>query len=141
MTHALEPCEEELTNPDELWFRHVFPAAADDRGVISYLAFRLTSDDMGKLSGVRGGKQSAEAAFNERRRVKPNTVGTWAVSVAEIQSHGLRCIDDSECPSDPPKPTGHSYIDMRDIVTDDQRYKNVRQELADSANDRGRQHP
>jgi hypothetical protein len=53
----------------------------------------------------------------------------------------LRCIDDSECESDPPRPTGHSHIDMRDLMLDEEAYGDVRQELADLANDRSRKHP
>ena len=133
-----ESAEELLTNPDEIWFRHAFPAAAtEDRGEINQLAFKLHDNDGGKLSGARSSKVSAASSFDERRTVKPNTAGTWGVSIGELDSCGLRCVDDTAVP--PPKPTGHSYVDLRRVTED--RAKDLRQELADFANDRGRLHP
>lgn len=41
----------------------------------------------------------------------PKTRGTWGLKVAEIESVGLRAVDDSYYVEAPP--TGHTYIDMR----------------------------
>lgn len=136
MTDGLDAHEELLDDPDELWFRHVHPDASVDRDELNQLAFRPNAVDAGKLSGVRSSVQTADAAFRARLERNSKTVGTWAVSVAEIQEVELRCIDDSAIV---PDPIGHAYVDMRDLGKERERY--VRQALADRANERGRQAP
>lgn len=140
MTSGLEEGEELVDDPKEIWYRHAFPDAVEDRDELGAVAFRLhPTNDHGKLSGVRSSKQTAQGAFDERLIMKPRTKGTWGVSIAELTSVFLRCIDDSAVPSSTPRPVGHAYVDMRTVASD--RMKDLRQELADFANDRGRLAP
>ena len=131
----LEPCEHLLDNGDELWFRQAKRHWVDE-GRVDIHIFRTGSIDQGKLSGVRALTLSPEDAYKEHEKTKPgDSVGTWAVSVGEAKTIGLRCIDDSACPSEPPPPTGHTYIDFRDIPKPDVR--ELREKLVLVANQRG----
>lgn len=136
MTDGLDKDEELVNNPDECWFRHAFPVPTVDRGEIGAIAFKLHPNDGGKLSGVRSSKQTAQNAYAERLLAKPRTVGTWGVTISELTEIGLRCIDDSAIVAES---TGHAYVDLR--RTSAQRAKEIRQELADFANNRGRLAP
>lgn len=139
MSEPLKTGEELLVDPAECWFRHVFPSAITDRGEVGAIAFRCPPEHGGKLSGARSAKTTAQKAFEARVATKPNTVGTWGVTVAEAAQIRLRCIDDSQVETEPKPPADHAYVDLRGLGK--VREREVRQELADFANDRGQLAP
>lgn len=136
----LRDCEEELTEPSELWLRQINPAYFDN-GQVSEWGFKPTPADHGMPSGARSSKTTPEAAYNDRQEFKTgSTAGTWAVSVEEVERLGLRCIDDAAC--DPELPTGHTYADMRLLIQGPKDDRNdVLLALAFHANKRGCLHP
>lgn len=144
MTPELAEGEELLSDRSELWYRQALPSVVEDRGVLNQLAFRLTDSDEGRLSGSREAKQTPQGAFEDRERINPGkTVGTWGVSVGEVNDAGRWCVDDSAIPSPDdspfPKPKGHSYLDMRGMAK--REIRNLRVVLAEHATQRGRLYP
>lgn len=113
----LEDEELVLEEGSEVYLRQCCPAEAfwdNATNEPSHQLFMLSSSDEGKLSGSRESKCTPERAYEERRGMDPNnpkTRGTWGLKVAEIESVGLRAVDDSYYVEAPP--TGHTYIDMR----------------------------
>lgn len=135
----LERREIELDEDDsELWYRQAYPDVVNDRDQVSIGAFRLRSEDQERLSGARSAKQSAQGAYLEHVARGLASAGTWAVSAGEVRATGVRCVDDSEVPGDCPKPTGHAYVDFRDIP--EFRYKEIRLVFVAKANHRGAQY-
>lgn len=137
---ALDVCETELTDPDELYLRQVHPIHCDN-GQVGEYAFLPTRADNGKLSGARSSISTPELAYRERVAIRPGaTAGTWAVSVAQAHDQNLRCVDDSACDTD--APTGHTYLDLRILLQGTRADRNnVLLALAQHANQRGRLYP
>lgn len=144
---ALVPCEELLTEPEELYLRQVTAKNADGDMVLE-AAFqppflrRGTTEtreewaERHKLSGARSSRQTARGAYEERQVIRPSA-GTWGVSVNEVEGEGSRLVDDTGCPQPqdaPPMPTGHTYLDMRS--EDDDFLEQLRMNLAGAASRR-----
>jgi hypothetical protein len=139
----LEKGEELLDSPDELVFRHCAPGNFDEvTGKPTAMIFRATDRDAGKLSGARQSKTTAQKASEHRTKVlNMASRGTWAVSVAQIETAGSRAVDDSALlPIDPEPAPGHTYFDVRHQTTSRERDK-FRSMMLIAANKRGRQHP
>ncbi len=105
-----ESAKQPLTDPDEALCRQVHPSWIAD-GVPSSQAFKPTKKDEGMLSVALGSKTTPEGAFVHHTQVlKRESVGTWAVSVAETTEAGLRSyeqpLDDSPA---------HGFIDFRGL--------------------------
>jgi hypothetical protein len=148
---ALVPCEELLTDPEELYLRQV--TATNAQGdMVGEGAFKPPFKKKGqpespeewadrhKLSGARSSRQTARGAFEERQLIRPSA-GTWGVSVREVEAEGSRLIDDTACP--PPQgrvwPTGHTYLDLR--FEDDEWQEQLRMNLAGAASRHRRLYP
>lgn len=137
----LRPCEELVTNPEELYLRQVRPAHWDGNQ-ISVQALDPSSGDDGMVSGARSSKQTARGAYEERLGLRPgSTVGTWAVSVAEVTQEKSRIVDDADCPSPAGQtwPKGHSYLDQR--LPERPQRRQLRLNLVRAANNRRRLYP
>ena len=133
--------EVELDAADELVWRNVNPGFIDN-GVISSQAFRPTPKDDSKLSGARQAKVAADKHFHEfTSDLGLASAGVWAVSVAEANAEGVRCVYDAESATRPPAPcpTGHTYFDFQTHGTSAR--KRISRKLTDNATARGRQHP
>lgn len=129
-----EPAKPPLTDPDEALYRQVHPSWIAD-GIPSSQAFKPTKKDEGMLSIALGSKTTAEASFAHHTQVlKRESVGTWAVTVAETAEAGLHSyeqpLDDSPA---------HGFIDFRGIGRG-QTEANAKL-LLDKARRRGRLHP
>lgn len=137
---ALDTCEE-LVDGDELYLRQVHPDFWDGFEV-SVFAFTTSSNDDGKLSGARSGKQTAEGAYRERLQMGGLTAGTWAVTVTEVTRESSRVVDDTRCPPPPGEegwPQGHCYLDQR--MPDKPHRRKLRANLARAATLRKRLFP
>lgn len=138
---APEDDEEILRDPAEQYLRQCHPSFIQN-GIPTSQLFLESSGDDGKISGSRGHKATAEAAFLFRTEVVGgDSAGTWAVTVQEAWESGVRVVDDSSSASGPPAPAppGHAYLDYRMVGTRAKR--RVRGELIIRARNRGRQHP
>lgn len=132
-------CEVTLTDSGEIWMRQARDAHCD-QGKLSGRAFEQSSQDAGELSGTRRSKQSARAAHEQRNEMRPGSSdGTWGVSVRELQSEQLACVDDSACEVKQPLPKGHAFVDLRQVPKPRERVVRVR--LAHYASERGRLWP
>jgi hypothetical protein len=137
----LRPCEELVTDPNELYLRQVRPKHWDGKEV-SFQAFDPSSNDDGMVSGARSTKQTAQGAYEERLALRQgSTAGTWGVSAAEVSREKSRIVDDSLCPPPPggPWPKGHSYLDQR--MPDKPHRRKLRINLARAATNRKRLYP
>lgn len=75
---------EQLTDRDELLFRHVHPSWVRD-GIPTSQAFKPTPKDEGRLSVQRGSLTTAEAAFLKHTQgLGLQADSTWAVTVGEV---------------------------------------------------------
>jgi hypothetical protein len=103
---ALEPCEEELDNPSEWYYRQVHPTFVS-QGIVNPDAFIVDPEAFrsngGKVSGTRSSKQTPQGAYDEYRRDFPNnlTAGTWGVTLAQVVNVKSRLVDDTKCPPPP----------------------------------------
>jgi hypothetical protein len=135
---AIEPCEEALGEPSELYFRQIHPTLVKE-GIVDAAAFTPSTRDDRKLSGARSSKQTPEGAFEEYRNL---TAGTWGVTLAQVIKAKGRLVDDSKCPPPPDLeawPTGHTYLDQR--IDDKNIRKKMRLLLARDATLRRRLYP
>ncbi|WP_369024082.1 hypothetical protein [Nocardia cyriacigeorgica] len=132
--------EIELDDARELIWRNVNPNWVDG-GKLSSQAFRPTPKDVGKLSGAREGKVTADKHFHEfTNEFALASSGVWAVTVDEARRVEVRCVYDAESESKPePCPTGHTYLDYR--VHGNSKIRRIGSALRDFAEERGRQHP
>jgi hypothetical protein len=142
----LEVLEVQLTDPTELIWRQCAPGHFDKRtGKPTDAIFSANSADLGMMSGARATKSSAAIAYKHRTDVSGKlSMGTWAVSVGEIESVKSRAVDDSAAqPTPPPEPPpGHTYIDVRHLSgLDKKERQRFRSTLLIHAVNRGRQHP
>jgi len=134
---ALADCEAIIEDAAELQWRQVHPNFVDE-GVVSREAFRGTSDAPEEVSTIRESVATAEAAHHHYIGAQRRTsAGTWAVTIAEVETAGCRTVDDSAC--DLVDTPGHSYIDLRGRSRADK--KVARASLATAATIRGRQFP
>jgi hypothetical protein len=123
-----------LTDPDEVLFRQVHPSWVHD-GVPTSQAFTPTPKDEGELSIARGSLTSAEAAHKHHTTVqKFESVGTWAVTVAEANDAELESFDD-----DQPDLLAHGFVDFRDLGRKEAKRNGIL--LAAHARERGRLYP
>lgn len=137
-----------LTDRAEVLRRQVHPAQMKHDGTPSSEAFRPNPGDAGMMSTLRGSVEAAEA---HRRHVEDHqreSVGTWGLSVGEVDdvelAHDgevlrLQALDDA----------GHvgladhasvDFTNMEGVVTRG-KLRQVSRKLSGHANARGRLHP
>lgn len=137
---------------DELLWRQIHPnhVAAS---VVNGLAFEETVSMEG-MTGTEKGRDevstnrsgglrgiTAQAAYDAWLAANGKTIGTFAVTTAEVDLAGGRVVDDSGLVHEPPAPS-HAYIDLRGVVpATKSRKRRARSELAHAATVRKRQHP
>ncbi len=129
-------CETVISNESELQWRQV-KGTYLDRETCAVLEMAFQANGY-VVSTSRSSVVDAKAAMEAHLANGRDSMGTWAVSVAEVSSLGCRVIDDQAC--DEVETPGHSYIDMRSLGNKGLR-RAVRVELATFATTRGRQHP
>ena len=102
-----------LDDGDELLLRQV-PAAFMRESRLSSQAFTPGRNDDRKLSVARGSMTTPEAAFDHHTRVcGRQSVGTWAVSVAECTTVQLAAHPDPlTSPPEPAPDPAHAIIDF-----------------------------
>lgn len=91
--------------------RHVHPNDRDGDKIHS-CAFSPNSGDQGKMSVTQAAQVDLAEAFAEYTSTH-KSVGMWGLSSAEISSVGSRVIDDQD--TTPSPPSGHAYVDYRDV--------------------------
>lgn len=105
------PADQPLGDPDELLFRQVHPTWIVD-GVPSSQTFKPTPKDEGKLSIALASKIDAEGAYRHHIEVlKLASVGSWAVTVAEVTEAELNSFE--EPLDDSP---AHGFVDYRGLA-------------------------
>lgn len=127
----LEQGELLLTDGVERLWRQVHPQF-QNAGVVTSRAFAGGSDDPQRVSTAREARCTAADAMSDHLARGRRTVGTWAVTVGEVDGVGRRAVDDSALPD---VPDDHAYIDLRGL--DDRSERRVRRDLAAQANARG----
>ena len=128
----LESGEEEITQQDAGLFRQVNPKYIEGED-ISWLAFRPTDNDNGKVSVRSETKIDAKNAYEDHQtRFNRESKGTYKVAVGEVNQIGLRAVDDSVLPGRPP---GHSYIDFR--ILEKEEFRAAAERLSEYAEARG----
>ena len=130
ISQRLEP----LANPSELLLRQVHPAQLLSDGALSSVAFRPSALDAGLLS-TRREHIGASQAFDDWA-AHHETVGTWAVSVDDVDKRSLHAYDDSQ---EADQPDGHASVDFT-MHTPGACAKKGRH-LRDAAQERGPLHP
>lgn len=125
------PATTRLTELDETLLRQVHPTQVTDGG-ISKEAFIPTPTDKGLLSTLREevGPQEAHRRWTEDQNKL--SVGTYGISVADVEDAGLTALDDAAASKTP----DHASVDFNELTTGGQKKKAARQ-LRDRATDRG----
>lgn len=120
-----------LTDADETLFRQVHPTQFPG-GVISKEAFIPSVTDKGLLSTLREviGAQEAHRRWVEDE--ERESVGTYGVTVAEVDEAGVLAIDDAVATATP----DHASVDFTGLTSGGQKKKAARQ-LRDRATTRG----
>jgi hypothetical protein len=109
----LLPCEHEVTDPAEKYFRQCHPSFVSGGQPSSQFLGDFPRDE-GMLSGTRSSKVSATVSYLDYVKSERLTAGTWGVPISDIHEAKCRVIDDTACPqTDPPRPQGHAYLDFR----------------------------
>lgn len=136
---TLKPGEEALEHSAELIWRNVHPAWIDD-GALTSQVFRPTPKDHKKLSGARQRMVTASEHFKEfTKDLELESAGVWAISAGEALDSGVRGVYDAESATPPdPCPTGHTFIDYREVSGS--RARKIGSALRDLAEARGPQH-
>lgn len=112
--------ESVLEAAEELLFRQVTKHQWDEINEIpSSTAFGPMPIDDGRPSYAReGAGVSAQSARDwHQDHAKSPSLGVWAVTTLEVDSAGLRAVDDSACPLSPgeERAPGHAYVDFRGL--------------------------
>lgn len=134
----LEEGESKVETSELLW-RNAHPDFVDgDR--LSSQAFRLSTDDEGKLSVARETLVTAEDHYKEYvGDFGLLSAGVWAVSTDEVWTEFVEVVDDGDVDDGHDRPLGHAYLDLRNHTTRQARSLGGR--LRTFAQERGRQHP
>lgn len=140
MESELAEGEKLLTDPEEQLWRNAHPTFLDGERLSSQV-FTPTAQHAWKLSVARSAAVSASDHFVEYTEVMNlDSIGVWAVSVAEVNLEGLTAVYDAESDTAPdPCPAGHTFIDFS-AATRNQMSK-IGRRLRDKAVERGCQHP
>lgn len=108
-----------LTNTDEMLWRVCVKGNTGSEGQPTALMFRVTNTDKGKLSTSRGSRVSPDQVISQHEALNKTVVGVGRLSVSDVETVGLRAVDDSE--TNPNLPEGHAYIDHRKFLIPDDR--------------------
>lgn len=119
-----------LQDENETLLRQVHPTLYPN-GCPSKTAFVPSERDKGLLSTLREavGPEAAYRRWTEEGRI---SVGTFGISVAELQSENLTAIDDAEATAQP----DHASVDFTSVPTKGQRSQ-IGRRLRDAAVARG----
>lgn len=117
---ALRDGEELMTEQREILYRQVTIHTWDEvNRQPSSKAFQPTGADAGMSSYSREGKIDAKSAREyHTAHAKSASLGVWGLTVEEVETEGLRAVDDSQ--SSPPEgleewPPGHCFVDYRHL--------------------------
>lgn len=124
------PEEARLIGVAETLFRQVHPTQFPG-GVISKEAFIPTESDKGLLSTLRESVGAQEAHRRWTEDEKRESIGSYGITVAEVDGAGLLAVDDAEATNTP----DHASVDFNGLTTGGQRKKAARQ-LRDHATSR-----
>ncbi|TFD47557.1 hypothetical protein E3T46_17325 [Cryobacterium sp. Hh11] len=130
ISQRLEP----LVNQSELLLRQVHPDQLLADGALSSVAFRPSALDAGLLS-TRRERIGAAQAYDDWV-VEHESVGTWALSIEDVDKRSLHAYDDS---MDDDQPDGHASVDftMHSRGACEKKGRHLR----DAAQERGPLHP
>lgn len=123
-----------ITDAGEVLLRQVHPTQRPG-GVVSSEAFKPTATDAGLLSTLRGTVTPAEAYRRWIEEEKRLSVGTYGVSVEEVDGRGLAAIDDAAAMAKP----DHASVDFTALPSGG-RVKQAARQLRDLAVQRGSLH-
>lgn len=129
-----------LSDEEELLYRQVHPSFIRD-GRPTRQAFRPTPKDESRLSVARGSLTTPQEAHEHYTGARGlASVGTWALSVGEVESEGLRAFPDplTAPPESVPDPA-HAVVDFSSISKSQAEAKGAK--LRNWAVARGRLHP
>lgn len=124
------PDDGRLTDLEETLLRQVHPTQFLG-GVISKEAFIPTETDKGLLSTLRESVGPQEAHRRWTEDAKKESVGTYGITVAEVEDAGLFALGDAVATNTP----DHASVDFNGLTTGGQRKKVARQ-LRDCATSR-----
>ncbi len=111
-----------LTDLEEVLLRQVHPTLRP-AGKVSKEAFIPNENDRGRVSTLRGAVGAAEAYRRWIEEEKRESVGTYGVSIAEVDGLGdVVAIDDAAAMGKP----DHASIDMTAVPTAGQLKKKAR---------------
>lgn len=134
---------DQLLLPSESLLWRSVPAGYVDGGKLSSQSFQLSSSDDGRLSVAQSAHVLAEAHLKELTNdpFELQSTSVWAVSLNEIDAEGTHAVEDSKGQDPPdPCPTGHAFIEYRDLPSINQQKKRA-QRFRDSAKARGQVYP
>lgn len=111
--------EKLLLPEDALLLRNVHPQFFDQAaGIVSSQAFRPNSSDAGQMSVAQDSLISPMNCYVEYTVIFERlSAGVWALTTQEVSDIGARSVDDrdTQTVTGAPLPTGHAYIDFRDL--------------------------
>lgn len=125
------PTGSRLTDAQEVLLRQVHPKQRPG-GVVSSEAFKPNATDAGLLSTLRGAVAPAEAYRRWIEEEKRLSVGTYGVSVEEVDGRGLAALDDAAAMAKP----DHASVDFTALPSGG-RVKQAARQLRDLAVQRG----
>jgi len=120
-----------LNRGAETLFRQVHPTQFPG-GVISKEASIPTQTDQGLLSTLRESAGAQEAHRRWTEDEKRESIGTYGITIAEVDGAGVFAVDDAAATNTP----DHASVDFNGLTTGGQRKKAARQ-LRDHATSRG----
>lgn len=106
--------EERVLADDNLaLYRQVSPSWVVD-GKITSQAFKPMPKDNEMLSVRQSTVMSASDAYHSHTELGYESMGTYQVTVGDVETAGLRAVDDSRLDS---AVLGHAYIDFRGVAS------------------------
>ncbi len=101
-----------LTDPEELLFRQVHPSWVKD-GQLTSQAFKPTPKDDSRLSVSRSALTTPGQAFaHHTGRLGLAAVGTWAVTVTEVEADPVQLVAYSDPVLGPIPDPAHAFIEF-----------------------------
>jgi len=118
---TVETNEAQITNAGEVLWRQITKSLYDeDNRRPGLLACGPQAADARKPSFTRSSVISAQDSRDWHQNHSASaSLGTWSLSVGDVEDAGLRAVDDSKRPpepGEPGKPPGHAYVDYRPLT-------------------------
>lgn len=135
MTHnwpSLEAGEAQITDRAEVLWRQITKSLYDeDNRRPGLLACGPQAADVRKPSFARKSVSTAQDSRDwHQDHAASSSLGTWSLSVEDVEDAGLRAVDDSQRapePGEPARAPGHAYVDYRPLSK--QQMKDARAKL------------